>query len=97
MTALAMILGMLPMSLALGAGGEQNAPLGPRRDRRSNRGDLDDAVRGTDGILVFRRHARQQAQRDAQYSPRARADRSRQGIAVMMLSHRPRKSRDESL
>ena len=28
MTALAMILGMLPMSLAIGAGGEQNAPLG---------------------------------------------------------------------
>jgi RND family efflux transporter MFP subunit len=28
MTALAMILGMLPMSLSLGAGGEQNAPLG---------------------------------------------------------------------
>jgi multidrug efflux pump subunit AcrB len=28
MTALAMILGMLPMSLALGQGGEQNAPLG---------------------------------------------------------------------
>jgi multidrug efflux pump subunit AcrB len=28
MTALAMILGMLPMSLGLGAGGEQNAPLG---------------------------------------------------------------------
>lgn len=28
MTALAMIVGMLPMSLALGAGGEQNAPLG---------------------------------------------------------------------
>ena len=28
MTALAMIFGMLPMSLALGAGGEQNAPLG---------------------------------------------------------------------
>ena len=28
MTALAMILGMLPMSLALGEGGEQNAPLG---------------------------------------------------------------------
>ncbi|MBV8773786.1 MAG: efflux RND transporter permease subunit, partial [Deltaproteobacteria bacterium] len=28
MTALAMILGMLPMSLALGAGGSQNAPLG---------------------------------------------------------------------
>jgi multidrug efflux pump subunit AcrB len=28
MTALAMVIGMIPMSLALGAGGEQNAPLG---------------------------------------------------------------------
>jgi multidrug efflux pump subunit AcrB len=28
MTAMAMLLGMLPMSLALGEGGEQNAPLG---------------------------------------------------------------------
>ena len=28
MTALAMVLGMLPMSLGLGDGGEQNAPLG---------------------------------------------------------------------
>jgi Cu/Ag efflux pump CusA len=28
MTALAMILGMLPMALALGEGGEQNAPIG---------------------------------------------------------------------
>jgi multidrug efflux pump subunit AcrB len=28
MTALAMMLGMLPMALALGEGGEQNAPLG---------------------------------------------------------------------
>jgi multidrug efflux pump subunit AcrB len=28
MTALAMIIGMLPMALALGEGGEQNAPLG---------------------------------------------------------------------
>ena len=28
MTALAMILGMIPMSLGLGEGGEQNAPLG---------------------------------------------------------------------
>jgi multidrug efflux pump subunit AcrB len=28
MTALAMILGMLPMSIGLGEGGEQNAPLG---------------------------------------------------------------------
>ena len=28
MTALAMIVGMLPMALALGDGGEQNAPIG---------------------------------------------------------------------
>ena len=28
MTALAMIIGMVPMSLAFGEGGEQNAPLG---------------------------------------------------------------------
>jgi multidrug efflux pump subunit AcrB len=28
MTALAMIIGMLPMALAMGEGGEQNAPLG---------------------------------------------------------------------
>ena len=28
MTALAMIIGMLPMSLGIGEGGEQNAPLG---------------------------------------------------------------------
>jgi multidrug efflux pump subunit AcrB len=28
MTALAMIIGMVPMALALGDGGEQNAPLG---------------------------------------------------------------------
>jgi multidrug efflux pump subunit AcrB len=28
MTALAMIIGMLPMSLGMGEGGEQNAPLG---------------------------------------------------------------------
>jgi multidrug efflux pump subunit AcrB len=28
MTALAMVMGMLPMALALGEGGEQNAPLG---------------------------------------------------------------------
>ena len=28
MTALAMIIGMLPMALGLGEGGEQNAPLG---------------------------------------------------------------------
>jgi multidrug efflux pump subunit AcrB len=28
MTALAMVIGMLPMALGLGEGGEQNAPLG---------------------------------------------------------------------
>jgi multidrug efflux pump subunit AcrB len=28
MTALAMIIGMVPMALAMGEGGEQNAPLG---------------------------------------------------------------------
>ena len=28
MTALAMIIGMIPMALGLGEGGEQNAPLG---------------------------------------------------------------------
>ena len=39
MTALAMIIGMLPMSLGLGEGGEQNAPLGPSRHRRIDDGD----------------------------------------------------------
>ena len=34
MTALAMIIGMLPMALALGEGGEQNAAARPRRHRR---------------------------------------------------------------
>ena len=44
MTALAMIIGMLPMSLGLGEGGEQNAPLGPRRHRRIGDGDVRHAV-----------------------------------------------------
>ena len=35
MTAMAMIIGMIPMALGLGEGAEQNAPLGPRRDRRT--------------------------------------------------------------
>ncbi len=30
MTALAMIIGMAPMALGMGEGGEQNAPAGPR-------------------------------------------------------------------
>ena len=32
MTALAMIIGMVPMAMGMGEGGEQNAPPGPRRD-----------------------------------------------------------------
>ena len=43
MTALAMIIGMIPMALGLGESGEQNAPLRPRRHRRPdirNRGHL---------------------------------------------------------
>ena len=44
MTALAMIVGMLPMALGLGEGGEQNAPLGPRGDRRPAAGDRRDVV-----------------------------------------------------
>jgi len=39
MTALAMIIGMVPMAVGLGEGGEQNAP-GPRGDRRAGLCDL---------------------------------------------------------
>ena len=52
MTAAAMILGMLPMALALGEGGEQNAPAGPRGYRRPARRDRDDAVRRADHLFV---------------------------------------------
>ena len=46
MTALAMIIGMAPMALGLGEGGEQNAPLGARGDRRADvRDDRDAGVR----------------------------------------------------
>ena len=38
MTATAMIIGMLPMSLVLGEGGEQNASLGRAADRNGQRG-----------------------------------------------------------
>ena len=44
MTALAMILGMIPMSLGLGEGGEQNAPRWACGHRRAAAGDGDDAV-----------------------------------------------------
>ena len=43
MTAGAMILGMVPMALGVGEGGEQNAPLGARRHRRAAVRDLRDA------------------------------------------------------
>ena len=44
MTAAAMIIGMLPMALGMGEGGEQNAPLGTRGDRRTDDGHVHDAV-----------------------------------------------------
>ena len=50
MTASAMIIGMLPMALGMGEGGEQNAPLGPRRDRRPDAGHDHDAVCGSAGL-----------------------------------------------
>ena len=43
MTALAMIIGMVPMALGLGEGGEQNAPLGRAGHRRTHAGDGGDA------------------------------------------------------
>ena len=50
MTALAMILGMLPMALALGEGGEQNAPLGRAVIGGLARRDLRDAPGGADRL-----------------------------------------------
>ena len=44
MTALAMIIGMLPMAIEPG----QNAPLGPRRDRRPDLRHLRHPVSGAD-------------------------------------------------
>ena len=43
MTAGAMILGMVPMALGIGEGGEQNAPLGQGGDRRPAVRDVCDA------------------------------------------------------
>ena len=72
MTALAMIIGMLPMSLGLGEGGEQNAPLGRgghrRPDRRHRRHP---ALRP--GRL---RHAAPEGRPHARGGPRGRAARS---------------------
>ena len=45
MTSCAMIAGMVPMALGWGEGGEQTAPLGPRRHRRAGRGDARHPVR----------------------------------------------------
>ena len=50
MTALAMMIGMLPMSLGMGEGGEQNAPLGPRGDRRTAAGNRRHAAVRAGGI-----------------------------------------------
>jgi len=66
MTALAMILGMLPMALALGEGGEQNAPLG-----RAVIGGLIVATLMTLFVVpavysIFGRNAKGKHQRDAE-------------------------------
>ena len=66
MTALAMILGMLPMALALGEGGEQNAPLG-----RAVIGGLMVATMMTLFVVpavysIFSRNLRGKHQRDAE-------------------------------
>ena len=66
MTALAMILGMLPMALALGAGSEQNAPLG-----RAVIGGLFFATLMTLFVVpavysIFSRHLRGKRERDAE-------------------------------
>ncbi len=52
MTALAMIIGMVPMALGLGEGGEQNAPLGRAGDRRPDARDRRDAHIRTDCICI---------------------------------------------
>ena len=61
MTALAMILGMLPMALGLGAGSVAERAAWPRSDRRSAGRDADDAVRGAGDLLDLRPHAHHQA------------------------------------
>jgi multidrug efflux pump subunit AcrB len=66
MTAIAMILGMLPMALALGTGGEQNAPLG-----RAVIGGLIVATLMTLFVVpavysIFSRHLKGKHQRDAE-------------------------------
>lgn len=55
MTALAMVLGMLPMAPAFGEGSEQNAPLGSRSDWRPRACYPDDAVRRPCRLLGVQR------------------------------------------
>ena len=75
MTALAMIIGMLPMSLGLGEGGEQNAPLG-----RAVIGGLALATFATLFFVpVVYSVLRQEGARDA----------CRKGVAVMSSSTEP--------
>jgi multidrug efflux pump subunit AcrB len=71
MTALAMIIGMLPMALALGEGGEQNAPLG--------RAVIGGLVFATGATLFFvpvvfslvhgRKHAKSASEEDGEVEP----------------------------
>ena len=70
MTALAMIIGMIPMSLGLGEGGEQNAPLG-----RAVIGGLTFATVATlilVPLLFSMVHSRQRPSRIAPLSPGVR-------------------------
>ena len=52
MTALAMMVGMLPMALGLGEGGEQNAPLGRAVIGGLTVGDRRDAVLRPGGVQL---------------------------------------------
>ena len=62
MTALAMIMGMMPMALGLGEAGEQNAPLGPRGDRRADGGHHRHLVHRADRLHAAAPQAAQPAQ-----------------------------------
>ena len=65
MTALAMILGMLPMALGARRRRRAERAARPRRDRRPDRRDADDAVRRAGGLLDLRpeRHRQARARR----------------------------------
>ena len=77
MTALAMILGMLPMSLALGAGGGEK-PARARGDRWPDSRDIHDAAGDSDSLFVRRWHSGQQAAARRANAPESGADRSRE-------------------